>query len=108
MTVKREAVETIREDDADSTESWIDRHTINISVVESQRLCSVCSHSFIPSLPVHFSPMSFWKPGEAYPDGMEQKEDVIPVERTQEEEKSHRRELSEATKSLPVFDALGG
>lgn len=52
--------------------------------------------------------MSFWKPGEAYPDGMEQKEDVIPVERTQEEQQPHKRELSEAIKNLPVCSPLGG
>ena len=45
---------------------------------------------------------------EAYPDGMEQKEDVIPVERTQEEQQPHKRELSEATKNLPVCSPLGG
>lgn len=62
---------------------------------------------FIPSSSIHFGPMSFWKPGEAYPDGMEPKEDVIPVERMQEEEKPHKRELSEATKNLPVVYAFG-
>ena len=31
--VKREVVDTIREDDAESTETWVDRHTVNLSLI---------------------------------------------------------------------------
>ena len=44
--VKREVVDTIREDDAESTETGVDRHTVNSAGGESQRMCLVCSHSF--------------------------------------------------------------
>lgn len=50
--------------------------------------------------------MSFWKPGEAFPDGMnEETMEVtadLPISRMVQAQNSHKVNLSENTKNLPV------
>ena len=50
--------------------------------------------------------MSFWKPGEAYPDKVAEEEmeteERIPLDNTPSQRASEKVQLSDATKNLPV------
>ena len=53
-----------------------------------------------------YSLMSFWKPGEAYPDNMVEEEmeteDIIALDDSPVKRSSEKVKLSETTKNLPV------
>lgn len=50
--------------------------------------------------------MSFWKPGEPLPDGMEEERvevtDSLPLGRLSQSQNTHKVKLSESTQNLPV------
>lgn len=67
-------------------------------------------HRVVPSVfglpPTVCPPMSFWKPGEAYPDKVAEEEmeteERIPLDNTPAQRTSEKVKLSDATKNLPV------
>ena len=55
--------------------------------------------------------MSFWKPGEAYPDKTAEEEmemeDRIPLDDSPAQRSSEKVQLSETTRNLPVACVVG-
>ena len=49
--------------------------------------------------------MSFWKPGEAFPDGMDEVTADLPLGRLAQAQNNHKVNLSENTKNLPVTNS---
>lgn len=69
----------------------------------------VVAASLLDFHPLHqtpSSPMSFWKPGEAYPDKSRAEEmdmeETIPLSKPSDSHSSEKVQLSETTRNLPV------